>query len=301
MRPMRWVAVLVLVVLALSGCTGNGADSQSAGSAAAPAPAPAGGFGAAEDSGEAAREQSESDAAADGDADRDVITTGSMLLVVDDARAAVDDVVRLVEGSGGRVDERSEQAGTDDAAPSASLVVRIPAAELTATIEDLEALGESRDLQIASQDVTRTTRDLDARITALRASTERLIGIMGQAETSEALVAAESALSQRQADLESLKSERAQLADQVAMSTLRINLVTESSPTLAPGGFVGGLTTGWEALVSFASAALVVLGTLLPWLAVLALLAAVAVPLWRRRRGAGDPAGPPEPQEAAAG
>ncbi|MFD1506427.1 DUF4349 domain-containing protein [Georgenia yuyongxinii] len=299
MRPMRWVAVLVLVLLALGGCTGNGADQQSAGSAAEPAPA--GGFDAAEDGGEAARDQSGSDAAADSDADRDVITTGSMLLVVDDARAAVDDVVRLVEGSGGRVDERSEQAGTDDVEPSASLVVRIPAAELTATIEDLEALGESRDLQIASQDVTRTTRDLDARITALEASTERLIGIMGQAETSEALVAAESALSQRQADLESLKSERAQLADQVAMSTLRINLVTESSPTLAPGGFVGGLTTGWEALVSFASAALVVLGTLLPWLAVLAVLAAVAVPLWRRRRGAGDPAGPAEPQEAAAG
>jgi polyhydroxyalkanoate synthesis regulator phasin len=297
MRPLRWFAPLAVALLLLAGCTGDGADMHSSGGVAAPA---AGGPGAAEERGEAAREESGVDTAA-ADVDRDVVTTGSMLLVVDDARAAVDDVVRLVEGSGGRVDERSEQAGTDDVEPSASLVVRIPAAELTATIEDLEALGESRDLRLSAQDVTRTTRDLDARITALEASTERLVAIMGEAQTSEALVAAESSLSQRQADLESLRSERAHLADQVAMSTLRIDLVTHSSPTLAPGGFVGGLTTGWESLVSFASAALVVLGTLLPWLAVLGVAAAVAVPLWRRRRRAGGPAGTAEPQEAAAG
>jgi len=65
-------------------------------------------------------------------------------------------------------------------------------------------------------------------------------------------------------------------------------------------GFLDGLGTGWRALVSALGAAVVVLGVLLPWLAVAALVTAGALVLVRlaRRRSAvaASPAQPEEPQ-----
>src|SRR5699024_10432345 len=121
------------------------------------------------------------------------------------------------------------------------LTVRIPADELSQSITRIEELGEATEISLSSDDVTLRGRDLDARISALEASTERLIGLMAEAETSEALIAAEDALSERQAELEALRSERSYLSDQVAMSTLSISVSTERVVELEADGFVGGL------------------------------------------------------------
>ena len=283
MRRIRWVIALLLAVLVLAACTQQSGSDD----------------GGAESGPVAVREDAR---AVDADqAGRDVITTGSMTIVVDDARAAADQVTRIVEGDGGRVDARSEQAGGDGTEPGAWLTVRIPSAGLTATLERLEALGETRDLTISAQDVTRETRDLDARITALQTSVDRLLALMAGATTSADLLAAEEALSERQADLEALKAERAGLADQVDLATLQVQLVTASSPSLEPGGFLGGLATGWDALVSFASALLVALGVALPWLLLLAVLGALFLAVRRRRHHEPAPTPPREPQDVNAG
>ena len=51
-----------------------------------------------------------------------------------------------------------------------------------------------------------------------------------------------------------------------------------------PAGFIGGLTMGWAALVSFAEAAATMIGVLLPWLAAAVPLVAPLIFLARRRR-----------------
>jgi hypothetical protein len=111
---------------------------------------------------------------------------------------------------------------------------------------------------------------------------------------------AEAALSERQQELESLQSQRALLADQVELSTLHVHLQPPGvSPAGGPDGFLGGLGTGWRALVSAVSAVVVVVGVLLPWLLVAALLAvAVLVPVRRaRRRAAVQAPVPPAPAQ----
>ena len=136
--------------------------------------------------------------------------------------------------------------------------------------------------------MTTTAVDLDARISALRTSVARLQSLMEGAATTEALLAAEDALSKRQQELESLQSQRALLADQVELSTLTVHLVPFGvAPPGGPDGFLDGLATGWRALVTALSAAVVVLGVLLPWLALGALVtAAVLVPIRLTRRRA---------------
>ncbi len=261
----------LVVLLGLVACSGGGSEGSDGG-----ADSEAGGGDMAVD--EVTDEQA---------GPREVVTSGSLTLVAADPLTAMDEVVGLVEDRGGYVEERAEHAATDEAEASGWLTVRVPAAELTTVLDGLEAFGQTVDVSIGSEDVTRQGRDLDARIAALETSTERLLGLMAEADSSQALLAAEDALSERQAELEALQAERGLLREQVAMSSLHVSIDADAPVQLATGGFVGGLQDGWGSLVGFAGGLLVVLGAVLPWLLALGLpLAVVGVLLRRRRRRA---------------
>jgi hypothetical protein len=275
----RATALAALAVALLVGCSSpSGSDSQSSnGGGGASVPEPAG------------PADPEGSPAGTRDADRQVVTTASASVAVEDPREGAQQVSELAESAGGRVDERSEQAGSGKGGvegASADLVVRVPADALTGFLADLEDLGDVANVSVSRSDVTTTAVDLDARISALQTSVTRLQTLMDGAATTEALLAAEEALSKRQAELESLKSQRAGLADQVELSTLRVHLEPFGvSPAGGPDGFLDGLGTGWRALVSALGVAVVVLGVLLPWRGVAALLAAaVLVPVRLARR-----------------
>ncbi|MBI9115101.1 DUF4349 domain-containing protein [Sanguibacter suaedae] len=217
-----------------------------------------------------------------------LVTTASVDVVVSDPVVAALEISRLVEQAGGRVDERYETAPGDGSEPSANLTVRVPSDRMTATLDALEDVGTVERTQIVSTDVSATATDLDARIDSLRVSVERLEELMGDASSTADLLEAESTLTTRQAELESLVSQRDRLADQVDLSTLEVSLTTSPTPAkIEDEGFRDGLATGWDALVATVGVVVVVLGTLLPWLAVGA--AVVLVVRWlvrvvRRRR-----------------
>lgn len=275
MKKMRVTALLGVALLALAGCGSSSDEASLVWEQASPQ------VDAAYDAEQPSVESAGSTEAAD---EREVVTTGSLTLVPDDSSTAMDEIVALIERAGGRVDGRSEQTATEWQEASAWLTVRVPAGELTDTIAEVEKLGDVTDVSINSDDVTRQGRDLDARIKALEASTERLLDLMTDADSSEALIAAEDALSERQADLESLRSERTYLSDQVTMSTLEVSVVSERVVEFKSDGFVGGLKSGWHSLVTFASAALVGIGAALPWVVVIGVPVTVVILLLRRRR-----------------
>ena len=287
MRRSLGTAVLALALVLLVGCSGSGADSDGAQSVAG---------AEAVDRGPAAAE--------DPDADRQVVTTATASLAVEDPAESAQRVSELVEAVGGRVDERTEQAVSGDDGVEgtvADLVVRVPADELTGILAGLEDLGDVDNVSVSHSDETATAVDLDARISALQSSVTRLQTLMDGAATTEALLAAEKALSDRQEKLESLQSQRDLLADQVELSTLSVHLEPSGvAPAGGPEGFLEGLGTGWRALVSSLGALVVVLGVALPWAVVAALVAvAVLVPLRfaRRRAAVPAPASAAPPQE----
>ncbi len=72
------------------------------------------------------------------------------------------------------------------------------------------------------------------------------------------------------------------------LSTLSVHLEPFGvAPAGGPDGFFDGLGTGWRALVTAVGAVVVVLGVLLPWLAVAGVVAGgVLVPLRMSRRRA---------------
>ncbi|WP_104131956.1 DUF4349 domain-containing protein [Cryobacterium sp. M91] len=221
---------------------------------------------------------------------RDVITTGSMSITATDPVAASESAVTITEQAGGRVDSRSENPGTDVQPASATLTLRIPSDELDRTLAELKKLGRLNFVSLNAQDVTQQSQDLDARITALTTSVDRLLALMASATSTTDLISIEDALSSRQGELESLQSQRDFLADQIDYSTVQLELVSED--TVAAGGpdnFWTGIIAGWTALVAAAGGLLIGLGVALPWLVVLAIFGAIALVIVRvlaRRRKA---------------
>lgn len=302
-RPAGALLGLLVAGVLLAGC------SQDADSAVSPADDTVGGaVGGAVDGSAAHADEGGSgqdaggEAAARDDA-RMVVQTGSVHVEAEDPIAAARAVADDVDRRGGRVESRSESAASADGTATAVLVVRVPATSVTATIEELGRIGEVTAVDLQADDVTGTAQDLDARIHALELSVQRMEALMSSAGTTKDLLEAESALSERQAELESLQSQRARLADQVALSTIE---VVVSGPGVLPvqtqeedGTFLTGLASGWEALVTTVGVVMVVLGALLPWLALAGVVALVVMAVRRRRRPA--PAEPAAPEPVVVG
>lgn len=218
-------------------------------------------------------------------AERQVIISGNVTITAEDPLKASKEAVRIVEGAGGRIDGRTEYAASDGDRGSAQLELRIPADKLTAVLDKLEELGTADEVALSTSDVTVQVQDLDARISALRASIERLNALIAQAKDIDDLIALESEISNRQAELESLEAQQRYLADQVSMSSISLYLRSdEQAPPKNPDTFWSGLGAGWDAFVGFWAGLLVVLGVLLPWLVTLGVIAVLIVWIVRRRR-----------------
>jgi outer membrane murein-binding lipoprotein Lpp len=221
-------------------------------------------------------------------ADRQVISTGWATITADDPIDAAEDAVRIVEGAGGRVDGRSEQAPVDDALGQVTLTLRIPSATFNSTLDQLKELGRDISVETSATDVTTQTQDLDARIAALTTSVDRLLGLLASAGTTAELIEVETALASRQGELDSLQAQRRGLADQVSMATLTLTLVSEAeAPPQAPDTFWDSVVAGLAAFAAFFTAAFLALGYAVPWLVLLGVIVLVLV-LVRRRRRAGS-------------
>jgi hypothetical protein len=204
---------------------------------------------------------------------RDVVKTASMIILVANPAEAADKATATVETVQGRVDSRSEDAGSGTGRARTTMVLRVPAAKLDDVIRDLKSLGTVESVEVTTDDVTASRADLDARIKALQTSVDRLLSIMRDAKDPEALITAEGALSERQAELDSLRAQREALGDQIAYSTLNVTFIAQTIGGPAASqyqGFFGQVHRGWDALVSLAGDSVLLFGLLLPWLAVLA-------------------------------
>jgi hypothetical protein len=168
--------------------------------------------------------------------------------------------------------------------------LRVPVAEYEQVMTSLGELGLPTDLVEKASDVTAQVVDLDSRIKTMKQGVERVRALMADATKISEVIAIESELSSREADLEALLAEQAALSDQVALSTVTVTVkAVTDKPVAAPvapppaqrTGFLGGLDKGWAAAKSFAVRVAGVAGALLPWLP---LIAVVLLGLWWIRR-----------------
>lgn len=283
------VALLTVLVgvLALGG-TGGGSRSASTeeaarprGPAAVPAPEAAVPGDAARDDARAVPGQAGASPALPDPVGRDVVRTQDLTIEVADPTAAARLVRTTAVAAGGFVAQEQADPG------GASLVLRVPVAALDRVSDDIAATGRVVGRSGRAEDATEQVVDLDARVASQQASVTRVRALLAQATSIGDIVAVEAELASREADLDSLQRRLAALKDRVALSTVTVDLhrpATPVEPDGPPAGFGTGLGAGWEGLQAVGRAVAVVVGFLLPFLPVLAVVAAAVWFVVHRRR-----------------
>ena len=307
-RVALLVVALLLVLLGLAACGGDATGSESAvdevglnsgggdrGGDVAPAPGgtaeleAASGGGAAAPQGGAEGDEDAADAVlpgagSSGGTGRRVVTS-SIDLAVADVEAAAAQVRTLAVRVGGEVAGESSTGGVR---PRAEIVLRVPSTDAPGVLTDVAALGEEVARTADSEPVETRLVDLESRTATQRAGVERIRALLSEATTLQDVLALETELTRRQADLESVDAQRAALSDLAALATITVRLTTPDDverPEQDPSPFLQGLSAGWEALGASTTVVLVVLGGLLPFAVVGAILLGLVLLALRALRG----------------
>ncbi|WP_063828138.1 DUF4349 domain-containing protein [Streptomyces sp. SPB78] len=285
----RLLAVLALpltAVLVLGGCTaGGGADSAGSNAKRAVADGASGARSGADGakSGGGAGRTTKADAPTP--KGPHLIRTATLRVRVKDVAEEADRARTAAADAGGFVSEETTTGGGGERARS-RLTLRVPVDSFDAVHRTLsDGPGRLLDDEVRSQDVSSQVVDVDSRVRTMRASVNRIRALMDDATKIADVTALESELSTREADLESLLAQQAGLRDRTALSTLTLTVEGPGAPPEKKKekkddtSFGDALAGGWHALTATVRVIGVVLGALLPFLAVAAvvLLAAWAV------------------------
>lgn len=206
--------------------------------------------------------------------EQQVIRTANVTLEVDDVDESVSSITMRVDRLDGFIQNRSVNRYDDDA--TASLTIRIPATSLDDFLSSLAQEGDVLNSTVDAQDVSLEVIDLEARIKTLESSIDRLRVLQRQATTVADLVAVESELATRQAELESLTARRDFLANQVDLATVYLWIDQADTGAALTPDFLGGLQRGWDALLTLGAGLITGVGFLLPT-ALVGLVIAAAV------------------------
>lgn len=234
-----------------------------------------------------------------------IISTGTVSLRADDVGDARFEVQKVVDRVGGQVTDSETRTDDDGAVRTARLVLRVPSAEFTETMDALEKVADLEASSTTSEDVTTQVVDTDVRIRVQRQSIARIEQLLDRAGSIRDIVAVERQLTDREARLNSLLRQQAYLADQTSLSTITVHLqrhpVDEPEEEDGENGFIAGLSAGWDALGTVAVGLATVAGAVLPFVGVALVL---GLPGWLLVRGAvrrrrtdapAEPAGPSGP------
>ena len=218
--------------------------------------------------------------------DRSIIKTSSLTIRVKNVEKSITQAQDLATQFEGRVDDSSQykNPGSEDSL-SANLTIRVPSANLEKALEAFKGLGDVESSSISATDVTMQKVDLDARIAALTTSIERFRELITSATNTSDLIAAETALAERQAELDSLTAQLKYLSEQVDMSVIYLALLpNDSFSAIKPIGFLAGIEKGFVALLNAAANLTSILGYFIPWIITILVIVAIFKLISRIRR-----------------
>ena len=220
--------------------------------------------------------------------DRKIVYTASMRMEstrFDDARAAL---LAAVEDCSGYLESTDQSGSAKEGSRWVSYAVRVPAVKYTAFLEQAGQAGSVLNLNESAQDITLEYVDVQARLESLESKKARLEALADKAETTADLLEIENQLTEVQYQLESYTRQMKVMDNQVDYCTVDISL--REVATLTPTGVSFGeriadaFTGGWTAFAAFVQDAVVAIIYNLPLLIIFGILAAVLVPVLRKRR-----------------
>ena len=218
-----------------------------------------------------------------------IIRTASLTIATKTYDESLALLRQLCGDAGGWVSWSSESTGSTGLR-SASLTLRIPAAQLDAFLEGTGGAGRVTYRSETADDVSDSYYDTAARLETQKALMARLRALVTDAASLSDLLELESQIADTQYQIDRLTASLQSTDRQVDYATVDISLREEraaddiTNPEMGFGErLLSALRAGWESFVSFVSDMAVFLVAALPFLAVVAAVV-IGWRVWRRRR-----------------
>lgn len=233
---------------------------------------------------------------------RSLIVRMDVGLEVASVADAVEGLIRLAERHDGQLANSRVDVSSPEYA-SGELVFRMPPDEVDPFIDELDPeVGRTVSLNGSTDDVTGQIRDLDAQLEAAEISVDRVKALLEGATKLADIILLEGELTSRQTTLEQLRAVKADLSQQVALATVTVYLSTAPADVDDSNGVVDSIgdafATGWDAFLAALVGLLVLLGWTIPFIAALAIVAALTAAVIRAaRRRRPTPTAPATPSE----
>ena len=184
-----------------------------------------------------------------------IIKDGSMTVKsrnISDSKKRIDQLLKKLNAY-----YESEDLQNNEQSVAYNLKIRIPSAsfeQLIAALENGEDKIEAKNLQ--ARDVTEEYVDIETRLTTKRQYLQRYKQLLAKAATVKDILAIEENIRTLEEEIDSQQGRLKYLADQVAFSTLNINLYQEKEYLAQPkSGFLTrtkvALNNGWQSIVDF--------------------------------------------------
>lgn len=228
-----------------------------------------------------------------------IVYTANLTVRATDVTAAEARAKQVVAEAGGYVASETS-ADAPGTRPSATISFKVPSAKYAAVLDRLGSsfIGRRESLQQQADDVTQQVADVASRVRSAKASLASFRALLAKTDSVSEIIRVEQEIAGREADLESLQARQKSLNAQTAFATVTMRLEgtaeARRSQDKGSSGFAGAVRSGWDAFTTFLGGLAVVVGWLLPFLALAAVIGLPVFWVWRRRRaaaaGKADPA-----------
>lgn len=244
----RRLALAVVVLVVIAGCSGAGSGGDGGGASSADQTVAESDAERRDDGGDdGGSVETGSDSGSEIDArakaqSRLRIRTARVELEVDSYEETRDELVAGAQSLGGYVDRETSDRHSrgNESWTSGTLVLRVPSENYDRYLETVESSGTVRHKEVKSEDVTEQVVDLRARLRNLEAQRDRLRDLYDSANETEEILRVGQRLSEVQGEIERVEGKLEVLENQVAYSTVRIELSEER-----PEGRIGPEPEAW--------------------------------------------------------
>lgn len=232
-------------------------------------------------------------------ASQSIIYTASVTLRSANAMATANRAVAIVTAAGGYTSAENAVARNGKSGGMVSLTLKVPVSVYQQILAELSAPSLGRRVTLTQQatDVTQQVANVSSLVTSQQAAISALQGLLRHAANVSQLLQVQQQISADESNLESLQAQQRALDHETSYATVSMTLLSTAHRAPARkhpgrGGFVTGLGSGWKALGHATTWLLTALGTILPFLIIIVVLAGIGYASRRRfaRRRAGPTA-----------
>ena len=225
--------------------------------------------------------------------DTKIIKTATLNLEVKDIPGSIEVLKTIATAKGGYLSSMNMQKGSDGRL-TASVIIRVPAAQFDTTLAGAKALGTVKSVSTQGQDVTEQYIDLSAQKTSYQNQLNQYNEILKKCVNVEDIIKVQQQIDRVQTELNRLDGRLKYLDNRIDLSTITVNL-QEPEPVGGDTGhnFIATLNEGIAGFFGMIDVIVILFITLLP----LIIIGGAAYGIYRWRKGKKPAVAPVEPVE----